>query len=605
MTIEVLERPAPGAGGSGAARESREGSSAGGGPPTPVIEVSGLEVAFHHHDHGWRRVVRGISLEVSPGECLALVGESGSGKSVTSRSLVGLAGERSRVHADRLAIDGVDARQFSERSWRGIRGSRIGFVLQDALASLDGLRPVGREIGETLELHTRLTRKERAQRVVELLTEVGVPEPELRARQHPYELSGGLRQRALIASAIAASPKVLIADEPTTALDATVAAQILRLLGRLKSDDGAMLLVSHDLAVVASIADRIAVMRDGEIVEAGTTEAVLHDPQHEYTKRLLAAIPSAASRGSRLSPDSPPAGVSRGRSAARRVEADATAPSPAIDSVPDGGPLIEASGLVKRFRGPDGIDRTVVDDVSFVLGRAETLGIVGESGSGKTTVARIALGVETATEGEVRVAGRRWQDLGGAERSRIRRRIQVVSQDPLGSFDPRYTVRKVLDEALGVAGIRGGARTARERELLDLVRLEHATLERRPLDLSGGQRQRVAIARALAVDPDVIVADEPVSALDVSVQAQILDLFEDIQREYGVAYLFISHDLGVVHHVADRVLVMKDGRVVESGEADAVFHRPSHQYTRALLDAIPSIASARRTSSTTTEGAPR
>lgn len=597
MTIEVIERSAV----DGVARVSTEPV------PTPVIdavfrpviEVSNLEVAFHHHVHGWRRVVRGVSLEVAAGECVALVGESGSGKSVTSRSLVGLAGDGGRVRADRLAIDGVDAVGFGERQWRSIRGSRIGFVLQDALASLDPLRPVGREIGEVLELHSRLRRRERAARVVELLAEVGVPEPELRARQHPWELSGGLRQRALIASAIAASPKVLIADEPTTALDATVAAQILRLLGRLKADDGAMLLVSHDLAVVGSIADRIAVMRDGEIVESGTTEQILHDPQHDYTKRLLAAIPSANSKGARLSPDSPPPrGV--GRSARRRAETDtsrAESATPSSDL-----PLIEANGLIKHFRGPDGRDRTVVDDVSFRLDRGETLGIVGESGSGKTTLARIALGVESASAGDVRVSGRRWGELGTAERGRMRRRIQVVSQDPLGSFDPRYTVRKVLDEPLGVAGVRGAARATRARELLDLVRLDHATLERRPLDLSGGQRQRVAIARALAVDPDVIVADEPVSALDVSVQAQILDLFEDIRREYGVAYLFISHDLGVVHHVADRVLVMKNGRVLESGDVERVFRHPEHEYTRALLDAIPSITPRTHSRPTESEG---
>ncbi|WP_345752774.1 ABC transporter ATP-binding protein [Microbacterium rhizophilus] len=551
----------------------------------PLVDVAGLNVDFPV-GRGWVRVVRDVSFRIHPGECLALVGESGSGKSVTSRSLVGLAADSARVTADRLELEGRDVRGHGERDWRGIRGSRVGFVLQDALASLDALRHVGAEISETLELHTSLTRAERADRVIELLTDVGVPEPEIRARQYPYELSGGLRQRALIASAIAADPQILIADEPTTALDATVAAQILQLLERLKRRAGATLVVSHDLAVVARIADRIAVMRAGEIVEQGTTESVLYDPQHAYTKQLLAAIPARAKRGARLAPTSratrylPPEAVG-----------DRVGPAPRAGRLaqvaPQGTPLVEVRDLAKTFRGPDGTDRRVLHGVDFALHRGETLGIVGESGSGKTTAARIALGAETATSGQVLLAGRDVAGLGRRERAALRLGVQAVSQDPLGSFDPRYTVRAVLGEALRVAGYPRAARTARALELLDLVGLDRATLDRRPLELSGGMRQRVAIARALATSPDVIVADEPVSALDVSVQAQILDLLVDLQRATGVAILFISHDLAVVHHLADRVLVMSGGRVVESGDVERVFTTPEHAYTRELLAAIP------------------
>ncbi|MGO1307380.1 MAG: dipeptide ABC transporter ATP-binding protein [Microbacterium gubbeenense] len=546
----------------------------------PVIDVSGLNVSFRDSG-GYRRVVSDVEFAVHSGECLALVGESGSGKSVTSRSLVGLAGDNSLVEADRLEIEGADVLRNTESQWRDIRGSRLGFVLQDALASLDSLRHVGAEVAEPLRLHTDLSSRERDARVIELLRDVGVPEPELRARQRPFELSGGLRQRALIASAIAAGPRILIADEPTTALDATIAAQILRLLETLKRTSGAMLMISHDLSVVSRIADRIAVMKAGVIVEQGDAEQVLFDPKHDYTKQLLAAIPSEATRGSRLS-DTSPAGRTSSR-ATSALESRASA----------GAPLIEALGLSKTYRGPDGRERVVLKDMSFAVHRGETLGIVGESGSGKTTAARLILGAELPSSGSVFLGGVEVATLSRRHQRELRRGVQAVHQDPLGSFDPRYTVRKVLDEALRVARVPRGSRMTRSFELLDLVRLLPATIDRRPLELSGGQRQRVAIARALALDPAVIIADEAVSALDVSVQAQILDLLGDVQDAAGVALLFISHDLGVIHHVTDRVLVMKDGSIVESGDVEHVFTCPSAPYTRTLLDAIPHIETAR------------
>jgi peptide/nickel transport system ATP-binding protein len=546
--------------------------------PGPLVEVEGLRVRFGARDA--IPVVDGVSFTLDRGECLALVGESGSGKSVTSRTLVGLTGAGSIVEAERLRFDGEDSAKFSGNTWRRVRGGRIGFVMQDALSSLDSLRPVGREIAEPLRLHEPLTKKQREAKVLELLTSVGVPEPGFRATQYPHELSGGLRQRALIASAIACDPELIIADEPTTALDATVAAQVIALLSELKTANRGLLVISHDLAVVSRLADRVAVMKAGRIVEQGTTEQVLRDPQHAYTRELLAAVPSAASRSSRLSPATPVT-VHKGSSVTGRER-------PVAGTV-----LIEAEGLQKSFKGQDGVVRKAVDDVSFTLAAGETVGIVGESGSGKTTTARIVLGLETAEAGVVKLRGRPWSSLLPKEQRAERRHMQVIYQDPLASFDPRYTVERVLSEALQVAGFdRGPARRARLRELLELVQLDEAMLARRPIEMSGGQRQRIAIARALAPEPEVIVCDEPVSALDVSVQARILDLLGDLQRELGLAYLFISHDLGVIHHLSDRVLVMKDGAVVESGAVEEIFERPEHPYTQTLLSAVPRLTTA-------------
>ncbi|SEG81889.1 peptide/nickel transport system ATP-binding protein [Actinacidiphila yanglinensis] len=542
-------------------------------PPAPLVEVAGLRVRF-----GGRRaapVVDGVSFSLARGECLGLVGESGSGKSVTARTLAGLTGQGAVVEYERLAFDGQDSGRFSESAWRSVRGARIGFVMQDALSSLDALRPVGREIAEPLRLHAPLTREQREEKVLALLESVGVPEPAFRAGQYPHELSGGLRQRALIASAIACDPDLVIADEPTTALDATVAAQVVELLQKVKTADRALLVISHDLAMVSRIADRVAVMRAGRIVEQGPTEEVLRRPSHPYTRELLAAVPSAASRGARLSPAPAPAARPRASTRSRQRPAPGTV-------------LLRAADLTRSFTGADGVERRAVDGVSFTLAAGETLGIVGESGSGKTTTARIVLGLERTDAGTVALRDRPWSALSRAEQRDERRNLQVIHQDPLASFDPRHTVERVLAEALRVARVpRGPRRRERLLDLLDLVGLDAGMLRRRPAELSGGQRQRVAIARALAPEPEVVVCDEPVSALDVSVQARILDLLRDLQRDLGLAYLFISHDLGVVHHLSDRVLVMKDGAVVESGDVEDVFTRPAHPYTRTLLNAVP------------------
>jgi peptide/nickel transport system ATP-binding protein len=468
--------------------------------------------------------------------------------------------------------------------------------MQDALSSLDSLRPVGREIAEPLRLHQPLTRAQREQRVYELLTEVGVPEPEFRATQYPHELSGGLRQRALIASAIACGPELLIADEPTTALDATIGAQVIELLGSLKTSDTGLLIISHDLSVVASLADRVAVMRAGQIVEQGPAGEVLRSPAHDYTKALLAAVPSASSKGTRLSYAQSVLGVPRASQTPGPVSA-------AVLPNAGGEPVVAARNLVQAFTGQDKVRRTAVADVSFELFARETLGIVGESGSGKTTVARIVVGLQEPDAGSVFFRGRDWAALSAAEQRAERKRVQYVHQDPLSSFDPRYTVERVIAEALRVAGARGQEGRERLTRLLELVALDDSFRGRRPIELSGGQRQRVAIARALATDPEVLVLDEPVSALDVSVQARILDLLADLQEQLGVAYLFISHDLGVIHHMCDRVLVMKDGAIVESGDVEDVFRSPRQDYTRALLDAIPRLSAAGNAPRTEAEGA--
>jgi peptide/nickel transport system ATP-binding protein len=565
--------------------------------PPPLVELRNLTVEFGRGINR-REVVRGVSLTVRQGECLALVGESGSGKSVTARTLVGLTGSGATVHADTQRFNGVNALNWTERQWSRVRGRDAGFILQDALSSLDSLRTVGNEVGEVLRLHGDLDRAGRHARVVELLASVGVPEPEVRARQYPHQLSGGLRQRALIASAIAADPGLLIADEPTTALDATIAAQVLRLLGGLKGTRTGMLVVSHDLAVVADLADRVAVMRDGEIVEEGSVQAILQDPRHPYTQGLLAAIPSRSSRGYRLTDRSRPVAPG-GPSLPRLTPAPSPSEgirSPAPVSLPaaQGTPILAVQGIKRSYPGPGGGTRTAVDDVSFTLGTGTTLGIVGESGSGKTTVARIVLGVEQADSGSVRLHGRTWEEHRAARDASARRSVQMIYQDPLHSFDPRRTVRQVIGQAVAAAGTPRRARADRVLELLDLVGLASDKARSRPLDLSGGQRQRVAIARALAAEPEVIICDEPVSALDVTVQARILDLLTELQERFGLSYLFISHDLGVIQHVSEDVLVLRDGVVLEHGPVDDVFDNPRHDYTRRLINAIPALPALRK-----------
>lgn len=566
-----------------------------------LLRVDGLDVSFDCPDGDRVDIVHDVSFTLRRGRCVALVGESGSGKSVTARSLVGLTGEGAAVSARTLSLGGESLLGRPDSWWRRVRGTRIGFVLQDALVSLDPLRTVGAEIEEALRLHGVGTRRSRRGLAVDLLDQVGVPEPAVRARQRPGELSGGLRQRALIASAIALGPEIVIADEPTTALDVTVQAQVLGVLESMVAEGTSVVLISHDLAVVARLADEVLVMQGGRIVESGPVDAILGSPQHPYTRQLIDAVPSEHTKGTRLSRDVP---TSRTAAALFRSAGPESPDRPdvtlrvddATGTVPPYRPkrLLDVRGVSKSYRGPDRVTRRVVDDVAFHLDRGETLGIVGESGSGKSTVARIALALVAPDSGDVLFRGGPWSRARAAEQRAVRRRIGVVYQDPLSSFDPRWRVGRILADAVRL-GDPGNASRVGDRvvELLEMVGLGAQHVDGWPLTLSGGQRQRVAIGRALATNPEVVVLDEAVSALDVSVQAQVLDLLDDLQEQLGTAYLFISHDLGVIHHTSDRVLVMQGGRAVEQGTADAVFTTPQHPYTRRLLDSLPRLEYAR------------
>jgi peptide/nickel transport system ATP-binding protein len=472
---------------------------------TPLVDVAGLTIRFPRAGAG-RALVENVDLRVEAGQCVALVGESGSGKSLTARSLLGLAGHGAEVTARRFLLRGRDARTFAEADWRRLRGTFAGLVLQDALVSLDPLRTIGDEVAEILLTH-RLAPSRAAARVKaqETLARVGISDPASRARQYAHQLSGGLRQRALIASAIAGDPPLVIADEPTTALDMTVQAQVLAVLRKRIAQGVGVLLISHDLALVSGIADLVHVIRDGRAVESGSPRDVLGRPRHAYTRQLLAAVPSAHSRGMTLSGPTP------GQLMPQPREADYD------------GEVLSVRGLTKHFARARGETvLTALDDVSFTLHQGEVLGIVGESGSGKSTCAKIVLGLLAPDAGEVRFLGQNWSGVAEVARRARRRAMQYIPQDPLSSFDPRYTVQDIVAENL--AGTLAGAahRRARIAGLLEEVGLDAGYLSRHPPTLSGGQRQRVAIARALASDPALLICDEPVSALDVSVQGVLV-----------------------------------------------------------------------------------
>ncbi|MET0437616.1 MAG: ABC transporter ATP-binding protein [Devosia sp.] len=528
-----------------------------------LLDVRDLAIRFVGRSHDEDvQAVRGLSFSLDAGECVAIVGESGSGKSATARALVGLAGDNALVEGS-VSLGGRELLKLSQRDWLGVRGRNIGFVLQDALVSLDPLRTIGREVAETIERHRLLPRGEIKGRVVELLTQVGMSDAESRLGAYAHQLSGGLRQRALIASALSGDPGLLIADEPTTALDVVVQAQILKLLNGMKQAGKALLLISHDLAVVAELADRIIVMKDGVAVESGTPQQIFSNPQNAYTRALLAAIPSARTRGLSL------------------VTGTGEEANKSVSIVPQL-PVLEVSEAVRIFG-----KRAAVDDVSLTVVAGETLGIVGASGSGKTTLARLIMGLEAPDTGSVTLKGADWSSLHERQRRPLRHLVQLVSQDPMSAFDPRFTVERILDEALEARGFERSGWPERRLALLKSVGLSETHLSRRARQLSGGQRQRVAIARALAMEPEILVCDEPVSALDVSTQAQVLDLLLDLKRRLGLTIVFVSHDLGVVQHVSDRVVVMNEGRIVEEGAVEEVLASPRHDYTRALLAAQP------------------
>ena len=600
------------------------GAGAGAGS-APLVRVENLRVGFDVTDSRTgvavrREVITGISFSIAPGETVGIVGESGSGKSVTVRTLLGLDASNQTTQADRLEVFGRDGLALSERQWADVRGEKIGFVLQDALSSLDPLKTIGLEIAEALEPRRRPRLRKHADAIHRLLEDVGIPDPELRARQYSHELSGGLRQRALIASAIAQNPALIIADEPTTALDVTVQAQILELLRRKSQEGHAIVLVSHDLAVIGSVCDRIIVMKDGRIVEEGPSREILTNPREAYTKLLLAAVPSARSRGYRLSsvervalPAKPAlakpgvagvasaglgvgsvscgvGSVSSVSSTSATTSDAATATSSADNSSNFGDPVLVAGGITKEFVGRHGSRITAVDNAHIELHPGRTLGVVGESGSGKSTLARIIAGLLEPDAGMVLLDGETWSPLPEKARRGRRHEIQVVAQNPLASFDPRYTVTQLIAEPLReLTSLSKAEIAARVEEVLDLVQLPKHLANFSPRRLSGGQRQRVAIARAIATKPRILIADEAVSALDVSIQAQILDLLADIQAQTNVAILFISHDLGVIHHISDSIVVMRHGQIVEQGLPEDVLVNPQHPYTQRLIASLPQL----------------
>jgi peptide/nickel transport system ATP-binding protein len=532
-------------------------------PREPLVDIRGLSICFPAQSDG--PVVQGIDLVVHPGECVALVGESGSGKSVTARSLLNLAGDGARVEAAKFRIRGRDARSFREADWRHLRGTFTGLVMQDALVSLDPLRTIGKEVGEVLTEHRLVSgRVALEERVHATLAKVGMPRPAERARQFAHQLSGGLRQRALIAAAIAAEPDLIVADEPTTALDPGIQEQVLAVLAARVQEGAGLLLISHDLALVARIAHRVVVMRAGRIVDAGATQDVLTQPRHPYTRQLLAAIPSFASRGGRLAS----AQIASGHDTSA-ITRDPLPPRVAVEPRL----VLEVRDIAKHYAqraapGQTGAF-TALAGISFTVRAGEVIGIVGASGSGKSTCAKIVLGLLEPDAGEVRLLGEPWSGIPEPRRRPRRRRLQYIPQDPLSSFDPRYCVEDIVAENLPHPGAKD--RRARLLALLDQVGLDGGVLDRHPRALSGGQRQRVAIARALAAEPALIVCDEPVSALDIGIQAQILDLLADLQGRLGTALLFISHDWGVIQHLADRVLVFQDGRIADEGSVVDVF----------------------------------
>ncbi|MFC7827630.1 dipeptide ABC transporter ATP-binding protein [Streptomyces sp. NPDC057375] len=535
-----------------------------------ILDLDDLGVVFTT-ETGTVQAVRGVSLHVAPGETLALVGESGSGKSTVALAAMGLLAGNARA-TGRAVVAGTDVVGAGEERLSRLRGSTVSMVFQEPATALDPLTRVGRQIAEVIRNHHReVSAADAAARAVELLRRVGIPEPEQRARSYPFQLSGGQRQRVVIAMAIANDPALLIADEPTTALDVTVQAEILDLLRRLAAETGTgVLLVTHNMGVVADFADRVAVMYQGAVVETGPVEDVLLRPSHDYTKRLLSAVP-------RLSVAEADEAAGAGERAAEEP-GDASAGEPAVE-------LTDVS--VVFGRGKHAVH--ALSGVSFAVHPGETLGLVGESGSGKSTASRVALGLIAPTAGSVTLFG---ADL-ARTRARARRAlgagIGVVLQDPVASLDPRMTVGECVAEPLRVhrRKLSGREREALVAGVLDRVRLPREVARRAPRELSGGQRQRVSLARALVLEPRLLVADEPTSALDVSVQEAVLEVIRELQGELGFACLFVSHDLAVVQQFARRVVVMRAGRAEEQGLTSATLRHPETDYTRRLLAAVP------------------
>jgi peptide/nickel transport system ATP-binding protein len=529
----------------------------------PLLRIRDLAVTFDTDD-GPVEAVAGVSLEVAPGEVLALVGESGSGKSVTALSTLGLLGASSARVGGSVVYGDTELIGAPERELRQIRGAEVAMIFQDPLSSLNPVLRVADQIAEQILAHEPVAKGEARERAIELMRRVGIPQPDERADSFPHELSGGMRQRVTIAMALSCGPRILIADEPTTALDVTIQAQILDLIRDLRGETGAgVLLITHDFGVVAELADRVAVMRAGRIVERGGVEEVFANPRDPYTRALLEAIP-------RLDDPLP-----------ERSQAPPGEPVLALDRVEVGFPV--RRGLLRR----ETARVRAVADVTLSVAPGETVGLVGESGSGKSTLARAAVRLLEPTAGAVRFAGRDITKAGRRELDLLRGELQIVFQDPYGSLNPRKKVRDIVALPLRLHGRSKREAAARVDELLRRVGLEPEHADRWPHEFSGGQRQRIGIARALALNPSMVVLDEPVSALDVTVQAQIVALLADLQRDLGLSYLFIAHDLSVVRQVSDRIAVMYLGKLMEVAPVDRLYDHPIHPYTASLLAAIP------------------
>lgn len=567
---------------------------------SPLLEVRGLEVSFSTQD-GAVPAVRGVDFDLYPGETLAIVGESGSGKSTTAHAIIDLLPGNGRVTAGEVLFEGQDLTKLKRREIEDVRGRLIGLVPQDPMQSLNPVWNIGFQVEETIRANGIATgRREVRKRAIQVLKEAGLADAEKRLKQFPHEFSGGMRQRVLIGIALSGNPKLVIADEPTSALDVTVQRRILDHLQTLTDKQGtAMILITHDLGLAAERAENMIVMHRGRIVEAGPALEILQHPQHPYTQRLIASAPSIASsriQSTVLKQEQPPLEAALRQTAPEVVQAvDLVRAAEKVPATPalSGPPAIEFREVTKVFklRNPNGIGSTgftAVDSVSFTVPKGATLALVGESGSGKSTVAKLLLRLEPMTSGTIRVGEADIAALGRHETLALRRMMQPVFQDPYGSLDPLRNIGNTIAEPLVVHGVGGSAsRRARVLEVLDQVALPAHVLARYPNELSGGQRQRVAIARALALKPEIVVLDEAVSALDVLVQAQVLNLLADLQAELGLTYLFITHDLAVVRVIADSVCVMQHGKVVEQSTVDEVFANPKTDYTRELLNAIP------------------
>ncbi|CAN7279550.1 ABC transporter ATP-binding protein [Pseudarthrobacter oxydans] len=540
----------------------------------PLLEIRDLAITFNT-SNGEVNAVRNAHLTIMPGETVAIVGESGSGKSTTALAAIGLLPANGRVSGGQILLDGEDISHAPEKRMIELRGNTIGMVPQDPMSNLNPVWKIGYQVKETLRANGRPSGPED---IAKVLSEAGLPDAHRRARQYPHEFSGGMRQRALIAIGLSCQPRLLIADEPTSALDVTVQRQILDHLEGMTSELGtAVLLITHDLGLAAERADKVVVMYRGQVVESGPSLELLQNPQHPYTKRLVESAPSLASRRIQVAKE-------------QGVEA-ADLLAPAAEALTADN-VLEIQDLRKVYKLRQGLgkssDFAAVDGVTFDVLRGTTTAIVGESGSGKSTVAKMVLQLEKPTDGKILFDGVDTSLLKPSELFKFRRRVQPIFQDPYGSLDPMYNIYRTIEEPLRVHKIGNKAsREKKVRELLDQVALPQSTMQRYPNELSGGQRQRVAIARALALDPEVIICDEAVSALDVLVQAQVLNLLADLQSNLGLTYLFITHDLAVVRQIADHVCVMEKGRLVETGSTDDVFDAPQQEYTQALLNAIP------------------